>query len=64
MNNEDLFKRILNKVCIHFGYDVAHDLEYLFLTKEQEIEQLKEEIKSLYKYTPEEGFRRVEDVKD
>lgn len=61
MNNEELYKRILNKVCIHFGYDVAHDLEYLFLVKEQEIEQLKEERKTLYKYTPEKGFRLVGD---
>ena len=58
MNNEELYKRILNKVCIHFGYDVAHQLEYLFLEKEKEIDRLKaREQECIDKYLAESKYR-------
>ena len=52
MNEEEFLKRVLNKIAKEFGYDVASTLELMFIKKEKELDQYKnnwEELKRLIK---------------
>lgn len=40
MNKEEYFKRIINRICKDYGYDVATAFEGLYLEKNKEIDRL------------------------
>lgn len=63
MNEERLMKtpEEVRKKAVELLQMPKEDLLTNYMFMEQEIEQLKEEIKTLYKYTPEKGFRLVGD---
>lgn len=50
MNKEEYFKRIINRICKDYGYDVATAFEGLYLEKNKEIERLQNIINELEKY--------------
>lgn len=55
MNEEEFLKRVLNKIAKEFGYDVASTLELMFIKKEKELDQYKnnwEELKEYIKKFP------------
>jgi hypothetical protein len=55
MNEEEFLERVLNKIAKEFGYDVASTLELMFIKKEKELDQYKnnwEELKEYIKKFP------------
>ena len=50
MNKEEYFKRIINRICKDYGYDVATAFEGLYLEKNKEIDRLNNIINELEKY--------------
>lgn len=65
MNKEEI--DTITDLLFGNGYDMLktiNDLSNKLKIKDKEIEQLKEEIKTLYRYTPEKGFELVGDDND
>ena len=50
MNKEEYFKRMINRICKDYGYDVATAFEELYLEKNKEIDRLNNIINELEKY--------------
>ena len=50
MNEEEFLKRVLNKIAKEFGYDVASTLELMFIKKEKELGQYKNNWEELKKW--------------
>ena len=50
MNKEEYFKRMINRICKDYGYDVATAFEGLYLEKNKEIDRLNNIINELEKY--------------
>lgn len=50
MNKEEYFKRMINRICKDYGYDVATAFEGLYLEKNKEIERLNNIIKEAINY--------------
>ena len=54
MNEEEFLERVLNKIAKEFGYDVASTLELMFIKKEKELGQYKNNWEELKKWLNEE----------
>lgn len=50
MNEEEFLERVLNKIAKEFGYDVASTLELMFIKKEKELDQYKNNWEDLKEY--------------
>ena len=50
MNKEEYFKRMINRICKDYGYDVATAFEGLYLEKNKEIDRLNNIINELEKW--------------
>ena len=50
MNEEEFLGRTLNKIAKEFGYDVASTLELMFIKKEKELDQYKNNWEELKEY--------------
>lgn len=50
MNEEEFLRRTLNKIAKEFGYDVASTLELMFIKREKQLDQYKNNWKELKKW--------------
>lgn len=67
MNEEEFLERVLNKIAKGFGYDVASTLDLMFMTKEKELDQYKnnwEELKKHIEKFPNISYASSERVDD